>query len=404
MSTFTHRQNARESILHDIPLEEETQIRVAIVHDWLPVRAGAERVLEEIINVFPQADLFSMIDLIPAGQRDFLQNKKVTTSFVQKLPTWARNRYRAFLPLMACAVEQFDLGRYDLIISSSYAVAKGVLTGPNQLHVCYCHSPMRYAWDLQHQYLRESKITTNFKGLLARIFLHYLRIWDVVNQQRVDHFITNSRFVQKRIKKFYRRDASVVYPPVDAERFTLSKKKGDYYLAASRLVPYKMIGMIVKAFAKMPDRELRVVGNGPEFKNIFRQATPNVKMLNYQPDDVLVREMQGAKAFIFAAEEDFGILPVEAQACGTPVLAYGKGGATETVISGKTGLFFHEQTPESLCVCVDEFESKRHHFDAQIIRNHAEKFSSHVFRHLFRDKVTHLWQEFICGAEEPASI
>ena len=196
--------------MHDIPLVEEAEIKVAIVHDWLPVRAGAERVLEEIINVFPQADLFAMIDLIPEEQRGFLRHKKVVTSFIQALPTWLRNRYRAFLPLMACAVEQFDLGKYDLVISSSYAVAKGVLTGPNQLHICYCHSPMRYAWDLQHQYLRESKIATSYKGLIARIVLHYMRIWDGVNQQRVDHFITNSRFVQKRIEKFYRRPSTVV--------------------------------------------------------------------------------------------------------------------------------------------------------------------------------------------------
>ena len=399
MSTLTSRKNARDTVFHDVPLPDIAEIKVAIVHDWLPVRAGAERVLEEIINVFPQAELFAMIDLIPEDQRGFLRHKKVVTSFVQSLPGWLRNRYRAFLPLMPCAVEQFDLAKYDLIISSSYAVAKGVLTGPTQLHICYCHSPMRYAWDLQHQYLRESKIDANYKGLLARIVLHYLRMWDGINHQRVDHFITNSRFVQKRIEKFYRRESTVVYPPVDAERFALSRKKGDYYLTASRLVPYKMIGMIVEAFAKMPDCELRVVGNGPEFKNIFKRATLNVKMLNYQPDDVLVREMQGAKAFIFAAEEDFGILPVEAQACGTPVLAYGRGGARETVIPGQTGLFFHEQTPEALSACVREFESGRHRFDPQVIRAHAERFSSHIFRARFKDEVIHRWQEFVEHAE-----
>lgn len=380
--------------MHDIALEDDPSIKVAIVHDWLPVRAGAERVLEEIINVYPGADLFAMIDLIPEEQREFLQHKPVTTSFIQALPSWLRGRYRAFLPLMACAVEQFDLGKYDLIISSSYAVAKGVLTGPNQLHVCYCHSPMRYAWDLQHQYLRESKMATNFKGVIARIFLHYLRLWDSVNQQRVDHFITNSRFVQKRIRKFYRRESTVIHPPVDTERFTLREKKGDYYLTASRLVPYKMIGMIVQAFAKTPQRELRVVGNGPEFKDISRRATRNVKMLKYQPDNVLVREMQGAKAFIFAAEEDFGILPVEAQACGTPVIAYGKGGAKETVIAGKTGLFFDEQTVESLQATLDEFESGQHRFDPKLIRAHAEKFSSPVFRELLKNEVSERWQEF----------
>ena len=395
MSTLVARQSARDGAVRAITWEDGAPQRVAVVHDWLPVRAGAERVLEEIINIFPQADLFSMIDLIPEGQRDFLHNKKVTTSFVQGLPGGLRNRYRAFLPLMACAVEQFDLGQYDLIISSSYAVAKGVLTGPNQLHICYCHSPMRYAWDLQHQYLRESKIEASLKGLVARIFLHYLRMWDGINQQRVDHFIANSRFVQKRIEKFYRRQAAVIHPPVDTERFFPTYRKGGYYLAASRMVPYKMMGMIVEAFAKMPHRELRVIGNGPEFKNIFKRATPNVKMLSYQPDDVMVQEMQGAKAFIFAAEEDFGILPVEAQACGTPVIAYGKGGAKETVIPGRTGLFFHEQTPEALCSCVERFELDEHRFDPRAIRAHAEKFSSQIFRERMEQEVTALWQNFV---------
>ena len=395
MSTLIARQNAKDAVVHTMTWKEDAPRRVAIVHDWLPVRAGAERVLEEIINIFPDADLFAMIDLIPEGHRDFLQNKKVVTSFVQTMPRWLRNRYRAFLPLMACAVEQFDLGEYDLIISSSYAVAKGVLTGPNQLHICYCHSPMRYAWDLQHQYLRESKIESSMKGLVARIFLHYLRMWDGVNQQRVDHFIANSRFVQKRIEKFYRRQSTVVHPPVDTDRFFPTHKKGDYYLAASRMVPYKMIGMIVEAFAQMPDRELRVVGNGPEFKNIFKRATPNVKMLSYQPDDVMVREMQGAKAFIFAAEEDFGILPVEAQACGTPVIAYGRGGVKETVIPGKTGLFFQEQTPEALRATIDDFESDPSRFDPKFIRAHAENFSSQIFRDRLKHEITCRWQNFV---------
>ena len=398
MSTLIARQSARDGAVRAVAWEDRAPQRIAIVHDWLPVRAGAERVLEEIINIFPQADLFSMIDLIPEGHRDFLHNKKVTTSFVQALPGGLRNRYRAFLPLMACAVEQFDLGKYDLIISSSYAVAKGVLTGPNQLHICYCHSPMRYAWDLQHQYLRESKIESSLKGLIARMFLHYLRMWDGTNHQRVDHFIANSRFVQKRIEKFYRRQAAVIHPPVDTERFFPTYRKGDYYLAASRMVPYKMMGMIVEAFAKMPHRELRVIGNGPEFKNIFKRATPNVKMLSYQPDDVMVQEMQGAKAFIFAAEEDFGILPVEAQACGTPVIAYGKGGAKETVLPGRTGLFFHEQTPEALCSCVEQFELDAHRFDPKTIRAHAEKFSSQIFRERLRQEVTEVWQNFVLQA------
>jgi glycosyltransferase involved in cell wall biosynthesis len=384
----TNMQTAR-------PDEHRLPEKVAIVHDWLPVYAGAERVLEQIIKIFPQADLFSMVDLLPPDQRGFLLDKPVRTSFIQKLPAWARQRYRAFLPLMPYAVEQFDLSGYELVISSSYAVAKGVLTGPDQLHVCYCHSPMRYAWDLQHQYLREAKLENTFKGLISRIMLHYLRIWDGVGQQRVDRFITNSQFVRKRLKKFYRRDAIVIYPPVDTESFTLCERKDDYYLTASRLVPYKMVGAVVDAFAQMPDRELRVIGQGPEFENIRNRATPNVKMMGYQPNDVLQREMQRARAFVFAAEEDFGIVPVEAQACGTPVIAFGRGGAKETVVPGRTGILFHQQTPEAIRAAIEEFEASLHLFDSQAIRKHAEQFSCSRFRGQMESLVRRFWNEFV---------
>ena len=369
--------------------------KVAIVHDWLPVYAGAERVLEQILRIFPHADLFSMIDLIPQGERGFLLDKKVNTSFVQKLPHWARNRYRAFLPLMPFAVEQFDLSGYPLVISSSYAVAKGVITGPDQLHVCYCHSPVRYAWDLQHQYLREAKLSAvSIKGIISRMVLHYLRLWDGIGHHRVDQFVTNSQFVRKRLRKFYRREASVVYPPVDTEYFTVGEQQGDYYLTVSRLVPYKMVGAVVAAFALMPDKELHVIGAGPELENIRRRATPNVKMMGYQPNDVLRREMQGARAFIFAAEEDFGIVPVEAQACGTPVIAFGRGGVKETVVPGRTGLFFYQQTPEGIHAAIRDFESALHRFDRRAIREHAERFSCLRFREQMEWEVRRCWNEF----------
>ena len=377
--------------LAERPLPE----KVAIVHDWLPVYAGAERVLEQIIRIFPQAELFSMIDLIPPGQRGFLLDKKVNTSFVQKLPRWARDRYRAFLPMMPFAVEQFDLSEYPLVISSSYAVAKGIITGPAQLHVCYCHSPVRYAWDLQHQYLREAKLAaTSIKGLISRLILHYLRMWDGIGHHRVDQFVTNSQFVRKRLRKFYRRDASVVYPPVDTEYFTLQVQKEDYYLTVSRLVPYKMVGAVVDAFALMPDKELRVIGAGPDLENIRSRATPNVKMMGYQPSDVLRREMQGARAFIFAAEEDFGIVPVEAQACGTPVIALGRGGAKETVVPGRTGMFFYEQTAEGIYAAIQAFEGMLSHFDSRVIRQHAEQFSCLRFREQMEWEVRRCWSDF----------
>ncbi len=373
--------------------------KVAIVHDWLAKYGGPERVLEQIIQIFPDADLFSMVDLIPAERRGFLMNKPVATSFIQKLPKWARQRFLAFLPLMPCAVEQIDLSAYDLIISSGHSIAKGVITGPNQLHISYCHSPMRYAWDLQSLYLKEANLYSSARGLITKILLHYFRLWDAQSQQRVDHLITNSQFVRRRIEKIYRRRADVVYPPVDVKRFTCHPVKEEYYLVAGHMVPYKRIGMVVDAFAKMPNRRLRVVGHGPEFESIRRRATPNVRLLGYQPNAVLREEMQRAKALVFAGEEDFGILPVEAQACGTPVIAYSRGGLKETVDPGRTGVFFHEQTPEAICEAINQFEAVPVSFGPREIRQHVEQFSTENFRRAFLTLVARHWREFTGGDE-----
>lgn len=369
------------------------QLRVAVVHDWLPVYAGAERVLEQILKVYPHADIYSLIDLIPEGKRGFLQDKPVHTSFLQKWK-WVRKRYRSFLPLMPLAIEQFDLSSYDLVISSSYAVAKGVITGPDQLHVCYCHSPMRYAWDLQHQYLQTAKLDKGIKSWMARMTLHYLRMWDALSQNRVDHFIANSEFIGRRIQKNYRRPSAVIHPPVAVEDFPLCEKKEDYYVTVSRLVPYKMVGLVVEAFSRMPHLELRVVGEGPEFERIRAKAGPNVKMLGYQSGAEVRKQMQEAKAFVFAGEEDFGIAAVEAQACGTPVVAYGKGGVCETVVDGKTGLFFPEQTPEAIIDAITEFEIGSHDFAPAKIREHAMQFSAARFRQEFAREVESRWQHF----------
>lgn len=367
--------------------------RVAIVHDWLPLYAGAERVLEQIIALFPQADLFSLIDLIKPEDRAFLGHKPVCTSFLQRWK-WVRTRYRSFLPLMPSAIEQFDLSAYDLILSSSYAVAKGVLTGPDQLHICYCHSPMRYAWDLQFQYLKTARLTHGPASWLARAVLHYMRNWDAMSERRVDHFIANSQFIRGRIRKVYGRKAAVIHPPVEIEKFPLCLEKEGYYLTVSRLVPYKAVGVIVEAFAQMPHLELRVVGDGPEFSRISASATRNVTMLGYRDDAEVRRLMQRAKAFVFAGEEDFGIVPVEAQACGTPVIAYGRGGVLETVVDGETGLFFPEQTAESLCEAVARLEDGEICFDPRRIRRHAEQFSAARFRVEFSEMVQALRQAF----------
>ncbi|CAD6558524.1 D-inositol-3-phosphate glycosyltransferase [Paraburkholderia hiiakae] len=363
--------------------------RVAIVHDWLVTYAGAERVLEQILACFPDADLFSVVDFVDSKDRAFLRGKRATTSFIQKLPG-ARKRYRAYLPFMPLAIEQLDVSGYDVVISSSHAVAKGVLTGPDQFHISYVHSPIRYAWDLQHQYLQESSLTRGPKSMLARLILHYIRNWDVRTANSVDQFVANSEFIARRIQKVYQRKAEVVYPPVDIDAFELETQKEDFYVTASRLVPYKKIDLIVEAFARMPERRLVVIGDGPDMNKVRAKATPNVEVLGYQPFAVLHDRMRRAKAFVFAAEEDFGISVVEAQACGTPVIAFGKGGALETVRdtgSRPTGLFFEEQSADAIIAAVDSFESDPGRFRAEDCRANAERFSSRHFREQFFARV-----------------
>lgn len=373
------------------------KLRVALVHDWLVVYAGAEKVLEQMIDIWPDADVFALVDFVPDKDRAFLRGKKVHTSFIQKLP-FAKTKYRGYLPLMPLAIEQLDLSAYDLVISSSHAVAKGVLTAPSQVHISYIHSPIRYAWDLQHQYLRESGLTKGFKSFLARALLHYIRLWDLRTVNGVDVMVANSRFVGKRIRKVYGRTSEVIYPPVDTSNFTLKPDKEDFYVTASRMVPYKMIPAIVEAFAAMPDKKLKVVGVGPEMERIKSLAGPNVEILGHQPFGQLIDLMQRAKAFVFAAEEDFGITPVEAQACGTPVIAFGKGGALETVRglgrdTRPTGLFFEEQTPASIAQAVRRFEQEGHQISALDCRANAELFSIDNFKRNMAELVQRTLQE-----------
>ncbi|WP_321884383.1 glycosyltransferase family 4 protein [Paraburkholderia bannensis] len=364
--------------------------RVAIIHDWLVSYAGSEKVLEQIIAMWPHADLFSIVDFFPEQHRGVLGGKHASTSFIQRLPR-ARSSFRAYLPLMPLAIEQFDLSQYDLVISSSHAVAKGVLTGPHQVHVSYVHSPIRYAWDLQHQYLEQAGIQRGLKSWIARWMLHYMRIWDQRTAHGVDAFVSNSEFVARRIRKAYGCDAAVVYPPVDVERFELGEAHEDFYLVASRMVPYKRIPLIVEAFAAMPQRRLVVIGDGPDFERAAALATPNVSVLGFQPDSVLIDHMQRARAFVFAAEEDFGISLVEAQACGTPVIAFGRGGAREIVIDSPdseqaTGLFFKEQSASAIIDAVERFEA-RAPVDPAVCRNNAMRFTGERFRREFMNVV-----------------
>jgi len=365
-------------------------MRIAIVHEWLVTYVGSEKVLEQILNIYPEADLYCLVDFLPPDQRSFLKDKPVKTSFLQNMP-FAKSKYRQYLPLMPLAVEQFDLSGYDLVISSSHAVAKGVITGPDQLHVSYVHTPIRYAWDLQHQYLREAGLDSGIKGAAARAILHYIRQWDYRTANGVDSFIANSRFIARRIWKVYRREAAVIYPPVDTEAFSLHEEKEDFYVTASRMVPYKKVDLVVEAFAAMPEKNLVVIGDGPDFSKIRAKAGKNVTFVGYQPSDVLKDYLQRAKAFVFAAEEDFGIAPVEAQACGTPVIAYGKGGALETVMGlgndNPTGVLFQEQTVGSLIEAVELFEKNRALISAQYCRVNAERFSVQRFRDEFKKHI-----------------
>ena len=357
-------------------------MRTAIINEWLETYAGAELVIEQMLKMYSGADMFALVDFLPENQRGFLQGCQVYTSFLQRMPL-ARRKFRAYLPLMPLAVEQYDLTDYDLVISSNHAVAKGVLTREDQLHVCYVHTPVRYAWDLYHSSLKEHGLQRGPKSWATRLILHYLRLWDHATASRVDKFAANSHYVARRIWKTYRRRATVIYPPVDVNRFTVQADKDDYYVTVSRLVPYKRVDLIVEAFRRMPDKQLIVIGDGPERAELERNAPPNVKLLGRQPAEVVTQHLQSARAFLFAADEDFGISPVEAQACGTPVIAYGHGGATETVVSGTTGILFPEQSPESIVAAVEQFDGCPADFDPYAIRNHAERFSVERFRRRF---------------------
>ena len=372
-------------------------MKVAIVHDWLVTYAGAERVLEQMLSCYPKADIFSLVEYL--DNKDFIKDKIVKTSFIQKLP-FSKTKYRSYLSLMPIAVEQFDLSRYDLIISSSHAVAKGVLTGPDQLHICMCYSPIRYAWDLQHQYLKESSLEKGLKSLIARHILHQIRKWDYRTANGVDHFIGISHFIQKRIKKIYRRDSKVIYPPVDTKLFkNIDRKKNDFYVTCSRMVPYKKIDLIVETFSKeFPDKELIVIGDGPDFKKIKKIAKKNIQLLGQIPPKELLSFLSQAKAFIFASEEDFGIAPIEAQSCGTPVIAYKKGAAKETIIgiedNDPTGVFFEEQTVKSLASAIDVFEKNHSKISYENCIRNAERFSIDRFRSEFKTFVELKFKEF----------
>lgn len=380
-----------EHLVRSTP-QGERPLRIAVVHEWLTTYAGSEKVLQAMLEALPQADLFCLIDFLSDEERRRLGDRRPKTTFLQRIP-FIRSLYPYLVFLMPFAAEQHNVSGYDLVISNSHAVAKGIITGPDQLHLCYCYSPMRYAWDLQEQYLTEANMSRGLRGMVARMILHRLRIWDNRTAAGVDQFVACSKYIGRRINRTYRRNSVVIYPNVAVDAFSPGRERGDFYLTSSRLTPYKKVNLIVEAFARMPARQLVVIGAGPQLKRIKALAPPNVTVMGYQEHAVLLSHMQRAKAFVFAAEEDFGIAPLEAQACGTPVLAYGRGGASETVVDGVTGLHFFEQTPEAICDAVERFEARTDSFEPSILRTHAQRFSTDRFKAEFRRFVVHAWAE-----------
>ena len=369
-------------------------MRIAIVHDWLDTWGGAELALEQLLALYPGADLFALVDFMPANDRARLEAASIRTSFIQHLP-FAHSAFRRYLPLFPRAIERFDLASYDLVLSSSHAVAKGVRTTPAQLHICYCYTPMRYAWDLQDQYLLQVGLHRGIRGRVVRRTLARLRAWDRASSRRVDHFVAISNAISERIRRCYDRESTVIYPPVAISAPTpeasRDRSPAGPYVTVSRLVPYKRIDLIVAAFQLLPDRELVVIGDGPERGRIAAAAGPNVRLLGRTTDDVRDRWLAEARAFVFAADEDFGIAPLEAQASGVPVIAYGRGGALETICgldtTSPTGVFFPTQTRESIAGAVREYEAIAARISAAACRANAARFSTARFRSEFSEFV-----------------
>lgn len=378
-------------------------LRIACVHEWLTEWGGSEDVTRLILECCPQAQLHATIDFLSDVARARLGQRAIRTTFLQKAP-WVRQRFWHYLPLTPLAVETHDLRAADVIVSSSHAFAKGVLTTAEQLHVSYVHSPMRYAWDLHHEYLADYQLDRGLKGMLARYIFHRMRQWDRQTANNVDLFLANSHYVRHRIWRTYRRPARVLYPPVAVDRFGFEPRKQDYYVTVSRLVSYKRIDLLLETFRALPDRRLVVIGGGPELPRLQAMCPPNVTLMGRQPDEIVQEQLAGARAFLFAAREDFGISPVEAQACGTPVIAYGVGGSAETVRDARTkpqptGLLFDAQTPESLREAILAFDSVA--IDPHHCRAWAETFSEERFRREFSACIAQAWEAW---QREPASV
>ena len=372
------------------------ELKYALVHEWLTPKAtgGSELVVKEILKHL-NAEVYALIDFESTNPDSYLYKRTIGTTFLQNFPL-AINGVQKYLPLLPLAIEQLDLRQYDVILSSSHAVAKGIITSPHQLHICYCHTPMRYAWDLTWDYLESDRKGKGITGLITRYLLHRLRQWDVVSANRVDYFIANSQHIAHRIWRCYRREAKVIYPPVEVERFQKlaieRSQKSEFYLTVCRLESYKKIALIVEAFNKL-QKPLVIIGRGSQMEQIKAIAAPNIQILGWQPQEIVEEYMAKARAFVYAACEDFGIALVEAQACGTPVIAYQQGGAWETVKDIRqnpqtgTGLLFPEQTVNAIVESVETFEKYRSQISIEQCCLQAAKFSPIIFKQSYLEFV-----------------
>lgn len=364
-------------------------LKIALVHDYLTQYGGGERVLEAFSEIWPEAPIFTLVYDARLTDGRFA-NKEIYTSFLQKIPL-VKSKHRLFLFLMPMAIEQFDLSDYDIVLSDSASYAKGIITKPSTVHICYCHTPTRYAWDDSHRYIKEARYSYLIKKL-APLAINYIRLWDREAASRVDKFIANSHFVKKRIVKYYGRESEVIHPPVSVDNFETSDNIDDYFLMVGRFLPYKKFDLAIEAFNRL-GWPLKIIGDGPERRRLLRIGGRNIEFLGIQSDEVLRGYYSHCRALIFPQEEDFGIVALEAMASGRPVIAYRAGGALEMVEEGATGLFFNEQNAESLMECLKRFNYKN--FDSGVIRERALRFDKEIFKEKIRDFVEENYKEFM---------
>lgn len=361
--------------------------KIIILHDWLDTKAGAENVLEQILKIFPNADIFTIVDFMPADQRSFLKNHKIYHSIVQHFP-FAKNHFRKYFPLFPVILFFYNFSKYDLIVSSSHSYVKNIRKSNNQIHICNCYTPVRYCYDQKSEYINDYA-----KNIFIKIFLYlslfFIRLWDQFMSKNVDYFISISNHISNRIMLVYSRQSYLIYPSIDLKKYFIGKniKKKDYYVAASRFVPYKRLDLVIEAFNKMPDRKLIIIGSGEKFIDYKKLANKNIIFKGRVSENVKIKIFSEAKALIYPAYEDFGIVPVESQSCGTPVIGFDKGGLKDTVItsgSGKTGILFKYQTANAIIKSINFFESNISNYSSVNCFNNAKRFDHTIFRKNFK--------------------